>query len=75
MAQSMAAGQPSAAVGPTMLQRAAHHGLVTAVAAEAPALTATAALFARCHSLLIDDEQLLTALLKMALFLLTAQQH
>ena len=54
MAQSVAAGHPSAAVAPTMLQCAAHHGLVTAVAAEAPAFTATAALFARClpHSLL-----------------------
>ena len=52
--EAMAAGQSSAAAEPTMLQRAAHHGLVMAVAAEAPAFTATAALFARClpHSLL-----------------------
>lgn len=47
MASSAAASQPALHAAPTLPQRAAHHGLVSAVAAEAPAFAATAALAVR----------------------------
>lgn len=47
MARSAAASEPCPVPAPTLHHRAAHHGLVAAVAAETPAFAASAALVVR----------------------------